>query len=193
MTQDTQSRAPWEALAELVTAGDRAGVKALMETLEPLESVRVVARLDDDERAKLLALLAPEDAADVIEHMPDVHAADALESMAPEDAARILEELPSDAQADLLGDLESVEAEAILAQMEPADAAELRELAAYPEDSAGGLMLTELVQVPARSTVDEVIDSIRQHAEEYAGYDIQYVYVVDEAERLVGVLRLRDL
>lgn len=193
MTQELETRAPWEVLAELVTAGDRTGVKALMEALEPLESVRVVARLDDEERVQLLALLAPEDAADVIEHMPDVHAAEALESMAPADAARILEELPSDAQADLLGDIEGVGAEAILAAMQPEDAAELRELAAYPEDTAGGLMLTELVQVPARSTVDEVIDSIRQHAEEYAGYDIQYVYVVDEAERLVGVLRLRDL
>jgi len=193
MTQELESRAPWQVLAALVTAGNREGVKALMEGLEPLETVRVVARLDEDERTELLTLLAPEDAAELLEHMPDAHAAEAIESMAPEDAARILEELPSDEQADLLGDLESVEAEAILAQMEPEDAAELRELAAYPEDTAGGLMLTELVQVPALSTVDEVIDSIRQHAEEYAGYDIQYVYVVDEQERLVGVLRLRDL
>lgn len=193
MTQETETRAPWEVLAELVAAGDRAAVKAQMVALEPLETVRVVARLDEDERKELLTLLAPEDAADVIEHMPDVHAAEALESMSPAEAARILEELPSDAQADLLGDLEEVEAEAILAAMQPEDAAELRELAAYPENTAGGLMLTELVQVPARSSVDEVIDSIRQHAEEYAGYDIQYVYVVDELERLVGVLRLRDL
>lgn len=193
MTQDVDARAAWDALEALVEAGDRAGAEALLDGLEPLESVRVVARLDEDVRARLLALLAPEDAADVIEHMPDTHAADALESLSPEEAARILEELPSDAQADLLGDLDDDDAEKILAAMQPEDAQELRELAAYDEDTAGGLMLTEYVDVPARSTVDEVIDSIRAHATEYAGYDIQYVYVVDEGERLVGVLRLRDL
>lgn len=193
MTQDVDARAAWDALESLVEAGDRAGAEALLDGLEPLESVRVVARLDEDVRVRLLALLAPEDAADVIEHMPDTHALDALEGLSPVEAARILEELPSDAQADLLGELDDDDAEKILAAMQPDDARELRELAAYDEDTAGGLMLTEYVDVPARSTVDEVVDSIRQHATEYAGYDIQYVYVVDDEERLVGVLRLRDL
>jgi magnesium transporter len=193
MTPELETRTPWEHLAALVAAGDKAGIKAHMEGLAPLETVRVVARLDDEQRAALLAMMAPEDAADVLEHMPDPHATDTLEAMAPQDAARVLVELRSDAQADLLADLETVEAEAILAEMEPEEARELRELAAYPEDTAGGLMLTELVQVPTKRTVDEVIELIRQHAEEYASYDVQYVYVVDEAERLVGVLRLRDL
>jgi magnesium transporter len=193
MTPNLEPAPPWEQLTSFVALGDRAQASAFMEGLEPLEAVRVVARLDEDVRAALLVLLSPEDAADVIEHMPDVHASEALENMAPVDAARILEEMPSDAQADLLSDLEEVEAEAILAQMEPEEARELRDLAAYPEDSAGGLMLTEMVQVPTGLTVDQVTEHFREHAAEYSGYDVQYAYVIDAAHRLVGVLRLRDL
>jgi len=193
MTQDLEKQPPWERLTALVNRGDRERAAEFMEGLPPLETVHVVSRLDDDVRVELLALLRPEDAADVLEHIPDVQAVDALESMAPERAARILEELPSDAQADHLGDLEETEAEAILAHLEPEDARELRELAAYPEDSAGGLMVTELVEVPSGHTVDQVVEQLRSRAEEYSSYDVQYAYVVDESERLVGVLRLRDL
>ena len=193
MTQKLESWTPWEYLTAIIEGGDRDELTAFMQGLDPLEAVRVVGRLDDETRSALLVKMMPEDAADVLEHMPEVHATDALESMGPQDAARILAELPSDTQADLLGDLEDVEAEAILAEMEPEEAQELRELAAYPEHTAGGLMLTELVQVPVGLTVDQVVEHLRQHAEEYTGYDVQYAYVVDEEERLVGVLRLRDL
>jgi magnesium transporter len=184
---------PWEQLTSFVALGEREQASAFMEGLDPLEAVRVVARLDDEIRSALLVLLSPEDAADVIEHMPDICASEALEQMAPGDAARIFEELQSDTQADLLADLEELEAEAILAQMEPGEARELRDLAAYAEDSAGGLMITEMVLVPTGLTVDQVVDHFRQHAEEYSRYDVQYAYVVDEIGRLVGVLRLRDL
>jgi magnesium transporter len=193
MTPSPETLHPWEQLTSLVALGDRAGTSVFMGGLVPLETVRVVTRLDDGVRAALLLLLTPEDAADVLEHIPDVQASEALELIPPGDAARILEELQSDSQADLLGDLEELEAEAILAEMQPEEARELRDLAAYAEDSAGGLMLTEVVQVPTGLTVDQVVDHFRQHAEEYSNYDVQYAYVVDDARRLVGVLRLRDL
>ena len=193
MTPEMETLAPWERLAALIAEREREAVGAFMEALDPLEAVRVVSRLDDEERAALLVVMAPEDAADVLEHMPDVQVADALESLEPKEAARILEELPSDAQADILGDLDDEDAEAILAEMEPEDAQELRELASYPEHTAGGLMLTELVKVPVGLTVDQVIDRLRERAQDYASYDVQYAYVVDPLERLVGVLRLRDL
>ncbi len=193
MTSKLETLPPWEQLTALVARKDGIAAMAFMEGLEPLESVRVVSRLEEHDRAALLALLTPEDAADVIEHMPDSQASEALENLEPTEAARILEELPSDAQADLLADLEDEDAEAILAQMEPEDAQDLRELAAYPEDTAGGLMITEMVQVVNGLSVDQVVDHFRKFSEEYSSYDVQYAYVVSDAGRLLGVLRLRDL
>lgn len=183
----------WERLSELVRSGDRAGVRSFVAELAPVDTVRVVAHLKDDERTGLVLMLEPEDAADVLEHIPDVQATGVLESIAPETAALILGELPSDHRADLIGDIGDVEAEAILASMPAEDAREIRELASHDYDTAGGLMITEFVAVDSDSTVDEVIEDLRRRAEEYATYDVQYAYVQDQKGRLVGVLRLRDL
>jgi magnesium transporter len=184
---------PWEQLAALVGAGDAHAVRAFLESLDAIDTLRAVSRLDEEARARLFTLVDPEESADLIEQIPEVQAVEALESLPPAAAARILEELTSDHQADLIGELEHEDAEAILAAMDPEEAEEVRDLAAYPETSAGGLMITEYLEFRTGQTVDEVVRDLREHAEAYEGYDVQYGYVCDERGRLVGVLRMRDL
>jgi Mg/Co/Ni transporter MgtE len=75
--------------------------------------------------------------------------------------------------------------------MEHDEAREVQELLAYPEESAGGMMTTEFVAVPATLTAAQTIDRLRQL--EPDAETIYYVYVVDDELRLVGVLSLRDL
>ena len=75
--------------------------------------------------------------------------------------------------------------------MERDEAEELSELLGYPEDTAGGIMTTEFVAVPAHLTAAETIDRLREL--EPDAETIYYVYVVDDDGRLVGVLSLRDL
>ena len=97
---------------------------------------------------------------------------------------------PDDA-ADLVADLSETSREEILALMEHDEAAEVQELLGYPEDTAGGIMTTEFVAVPAHLTAAETIDRLR--ALEPDAETIYYVYVTDDDGRLVGVLSLRDL
>lgn len=61
----------------------------------------------------------------------------------------------------------------------------------FPEDSAGSIMQHDIVRVPATATVDEAVSAIRRYAEEVG--DPWFVYVLDEGERLAGVVRLEDL
>ena len=75
--------------------------------------------------------------------------------------------------------------------MEHDEAAEVQELLGYPEDTAGGIMTTEFVAVPAHLTAAETIDRLREL--EPDAETIYYVYVTDDDGRLVGVLSLRDL
>jgi magnesium transporter len=195
MSTEQSFRAPslQEQLSDLLAAGARAPVRSFMAGLEPLDTVHVVSRLKDEERANLLVLLRPEDAAHVIEHIPEVQATGALESMHPARAARILGELPSDDRADLLNEIEDEDAEAILARMAPDSARELRELASYAGDTAGGMMIHEYVDFRADETAGAVLDHLHEHAETYRSYDVQYTFVRDERGHLVGVLPLRDL
>ncbi len=114
-----------------------------------------------------------------------------LEDLEPERAADILEEMSPDDAADLVADLSDEARSEILALMEREEAEEVRELLGYPEDSAGGIMTTEFVSVPATLSTAQTIDRLREL--EPDAETIYYVYVTDDDGRLVGVLSLRDL
>jgi magnesium transporter len=157
------------------------------------DAVLAISRLSEPERAALFSQLQPEDAADLVEQMPEPTVLELVEDLEPETAARILEELPSDEQADIIGDLDDEDAEAILARLDPEVASGLRALAAYEDDEAGGIMVTEFLAFRRRAKVAAVIEDMRKNREEYADYDVQYAYVVERDGRLVGVLRVRDL
>ena len=75
--------------------------------------------------------------------------------------------------------------------MEPTEAKEMAELLGYPEDSAGGMMTTEFVAVRDDLTAEQTIQRLREL--EPDAETIYYIYVVDDAEHLVGVVSLRDL
>lgn len=137
--------------------------------------------------------LHPQDAADLIEEIPEAQAADLMEQLPPGEAAAILEEMPSNEQADLISALPEGGAEAILAEMDAAEAADVRRLAGYSANVAGGIMITEYLAYAEFSTIGEVIADLREHAAAYIDYSVQYLYIVAEDRRLLGVLPLRDL
>jgi magnesium transporter len=184
---------PWRELLRLAEQGKPQALESYVSGLHPSDLAWAIARLTEDERACVLTGLKPEHAADVVEQLPSVQAVGLLEQLEPPSAAAILDELPSDDQADLINDLEADDAEAILGQMDPTAAAEVRALAAYAADTAGGIMVTELLQYPEDLTVDDVIHDLREHRDEYGDYEIQYVYLCDRHQRLRGVLPLREL
>lgn len=182
-----------EQLRHLLSDGSPPELEVYLRGLTPMETARAISEIGDEQRVQLLRLLDPDDAADLLEDLPDELAADILEDMRPGRAAAIIEELPSDERADILHDVEDEAAEAILSAMHAEEAAEARRLLTYPELSAGGLMTTEFLAFRDTVRVADVIADLRAKSEEYVETNLQYVYVVDAGEKLVGVLRLRDL
>lgn len=184
---------PWDELTALVEAGDVRQVLAFLDSINPADTALVVSRLKADELQALLSLLAPDEVADVIEDMSDAQAADIIENLPPEQAAAILRELDSDHTADLLSELDEQDAGAIIDRMAPQEAEEARQFLQYAADTAGGLMISELLDFRSTQTVQDVLDDFQAHREEYADYNVQYLYVTDVEGRLEGVLRMRDL
>jgi CBS domain-containing protein len=162
-----------------------------------------LARMRPSDLADIIGDLSAQDAARVVGSLDDEHAADALEHLDPERqraviddlgterAADIIEEMDSDDAADLLGDLSEDKQLELLAEMDPQTAEELRELTTYDEDTAGGLMTTEFVWIYPHRTVGATIEKIREIAPETEF--IYYLYVTDQAKKLLGVLSLRTL
>lgn len=187
------SASPWEQLSQILEAADPRPLQAFLERISPAETARAISRLSPEDRSRLLTLLDPADAAEVIGEVSQTQAADLIEDLPPEQAAAIVEELPSDLQADLLGRLEDEETEAILLRMPDQEASGVRELLAYPADTAGGVMITEYLAYRDDQTVSDVLEDLRRNRERYADYHVQYLYVLDARGALVGVLRMRDL
>jgi len=179
-----------EHFRTLLAGGDHGRLKTELEDLHPADIADALAGLSDDEAVAVLATV-PDLAPAVIEHLPAERQETLLRRLGPNQASDVLEEMASDEAADLLGELPAAEAEQFLKAMEPEDAADVRELLAYPPQSAGGLMATEVVTVSADGTVGDAMARLQSIAPD--AETIYYVYVVDAHTRLAGVVSLRDL
>lgn len=183
----------WEYLAELLEKRETDAVVAYLDSLAPQDVARALSRMNEALRSELFATIPPERAANLLEELSHTQGADVLEELSPETAAAIVEEMESDARADKLASIGEANAEAILAAMDPKEAKDTRNLLSYAPDTAGGIMITEYLSYLMERTIADVLEHLRAHAEEYADFGVQYVYVVDRNRVLKGVIRLRDL
>ena len=165
---------------------------AALSTLRPAEVAHIVEQLAPRDRTGILEALADEQAADVIEELSAEDQVDVLEALPPEKAADILEEMGPDEAADLVGDLSRERQTELLNLMEHEEAQDVRELLAYDEGTAGGLMTTDFLSVAETTTAGEALDRVRT-ADLDADQLAFYLYVTDADGRLVGSLTLRDL
>ncbi len=146
---------------------------------------------DDDERNMLFNLLPPDMAAEVLDEVSGYIAHRLLSALPAQRAASLLSRMPMDDLVEMLADDIPERQDEILAQMHPATAQDIRELLTYPPDSAGRLMTRKFVRVNQDMTAAEILAMIRRTNERYE--TISDVYVLDPANRLIGVASLRDV
>jgi magnesium transporter len=151
----------------------------LVPLLSPREISALIQWLPDEQVSQLLAELEPREAAAILRALTLAEAAEFLEGMQPDDATDVIEAMPASV------------AEAMLVHMEPGDAAGIRELRAFDEDSAGGIMTPAFVAISPDLRVDQAITALRLVAEE--AETLSYIYVLDADEHLLGVLPLHQL
>lgn len=143
--------------------------------------------------AAALGLLRSERAGDILRLLPVEQAGDLLRHLAPLRAAELLALLPSDERTDLLAAVDEHARDDIADLLPASMKAEVARLLRYPPDTAGGLMETEVLAKPGSAAVREVIDDLRINQKRYAALRVQYLYIVDDSGRLLGVAPLRDL
>jgi CBS domain-containing protein/sporulation protein YlmC with PRC-barrel domain len=156
-----------------------ADIAELISDMSHSESGQLLESLDIEHLADALEEVEPDFQATLVQNMPDEMVADVLEEMSPDEAADLLAEMPRERSEDLLE----------LMQDEERD--EVKLLLSYPDDSAGGLMTTDIVTVSPELTVSQAIDAIRSFKEEVDS--VIYVYVVDPENHLLGTFSLSDL
>ncbi|MDQ3699998.1 MAG: CBS domain-containing protein, partial [Chloroflexota bacterium] len=164
-----------------VADGTHPGVLADAIADLPVQTMRqVLTALGAERLADVVAETDLATAVDVLQWLPQPEAADVLEAMDPDDAADVVGELR---------DEDAPAAERLLQEMEQEEAEDVRQLLSYPEDSAGGIMTTDFLAVPATDSVEEVTRRVRApDADEIPEESTSYVYVTEPSGQLVGVV-----
>jgi CBS domain-containing protein len=159
-----------------------------LEEMHPADLADIVEELSPEDREAIFEQMDSEAAAEALSEVDRDIQASILESLDSEKAADIVEEMSPDEAADVLAELEEETSEEILREMETEPKAEVRELLEFKEDTAGGLMNTEYVAVPASATVSDALAALRGNEELLES--LNAILLVDEDERLAGVVPL---
>jgi Mg/Co/Ni transporter MgtE len=167
---------------------DRRLAVAFLEA-HPLDGSRVLERLDVGEAVAALAEAPASVAAGVLSRMALTVATECLDRLPPERAAALVMELPLDEAAVLLRRLPEAPAAVLLAALPREVRVPLETVLRHPEHTAGGIMDPRVFAIEEDATVEEALARV-QRAPRHVLY---YLYVVDRAWRLVGVLNLREL
>ena len=166
-----------EVLHELYPAD----IAELYQELNLQEAIYLYLLMDGDKAADVLMELDEEDRHKLLKELPnELIAKRFVDNMETDDAVDLMRELDEDTQEEILSHIEDVE-----------QAGDIVDLLKYDEDTAGGLMGTEMIVVNENWSMPKCIDEMRKQAEDMD--EIYYVYVVDDDERLRGVLPLQKL
>jgi magnesium transporter len=168
-----------------------ADVREFVEEIHDEDLADLMTMLEEDEAMILLEQLGADMAADVFERLDDKKQAELVERFGTERLGPIVSEMAPDELTDLVAELPDQVGDRLLETVHPDTAAEVEELLAWPEDSAGGLMTTEFLSVSPRFIVNEVIEHVRKQAAD--AETVYYVYGLDQDDKLLGVASLRDL
>jgi magnesium transporter len=157
----------------------------------PADAADILEAIDEESAAQLLAELGPEEAALVLEELRDDLAVQILLELDVPAASSILGLMPPEEAVDILAGVDGATLESLLRPLSEQSRNEIIVLLSHAPDSAGGLMTADIASLPVGMTAGQAIDRLRTLHEELE--DLSYVYVVDEAGRLEGVLSFRDL
>ncbi len=191
VSEELTHKSNLERVRQLLEEGKDERLRSYLEGFHPSDLADLIELLGEEERGPVLRVLPDEVASETLAEMEEEEHPEDLLLADPERAAELVRELSFDDAADIIGDLSLDQQREILAQLPLEEADELRDLLAYDEESAGGVMTTEVVAVLESATVSEAIDEIRRQVAE--GEDFYTVFVVDELGRLRGTVAFQDL
>ena len=177
----------------LIEQKDAENVKSLLIDLHPADIAELCDELSPEEARFVYRLLDNETAADVLMEMDEDVRKEFLEILPSETIAkRFVDYMDTDDAVDLMRELDEEKQEEILSHIEDIEqAGDIVDLLKYDEDTAGGLMGTEMVIVNENWSMPECLKEMRQQAEQLD--EIYYVYVIDDENRLQGVFPLKKM
>ena len=162
-----------------------------LSTLHASDLADIIEDLDRKTQVAVFSSLDEQRAADVLEEMETEAQINVLEGLSIDKAADVLEKMPADEVADILDDLEEEKAEELLKEMEHDASQEVRDLMEYPDNTVGSLMSTDFISFNENTSIEDTLKELRILKPETDS--VYYLYVIDENNRLIANVSLRDI
>ena len=181
-----------ENLTTYIDTKNDAAISTLFAEVHYADIAEVLDEIKFEEAVYIIKLLDSETTSAVLMETDEDTREKILKNLTAKEIANEISELDSDDAADMIAELPEERQEAVMSKIEDEEhVKEIEELLSYDENSAGGLMAKELVQVNENWTVLKCVKEMRIQAEEVTR--VHSIYVVDDAGKLKGRLSLKDL
>ena len=163
----------------------------LIDKTHPADLALLFRYFNESEQDEIFSKLLPsEKTAEFLNDLDESIGIRLLESESPERIASILENASSNEQAYLIGLVDKKYASSVIDLLQADKQEELEEMMAYPEDSAGILMYTDVFTLHEETKAREAINALQDQEDAEMVF---YLYTLDNEGRLTGVISLRDL
>ncbi|MEJ5185123.1 MAG: magnesium transporter [Rectinemataceae bacterium] len=177
-------------IKSLLDEGNLESILEFFSDRHPTEIAEILTGLEPEDALKILKALDKDLSADVLSELPSSYQVDLTDLLSEKELASYVERMEPDDRVDMLKAMPD-RVEDVLPALDKEEQEEIRQLAQYPEGTAGSIMTTDYVAVPAHLKVSEAIEKIRH---EGAPKESLYtIFVIDTEGCLVGSISLADL
>lgn len=168
-------------------------LKSELSRLHHVDIAALIEELGEEQGKTLFELFEDQDSAEILIELDDENREVVLEDLTSQEIAEeLIENLDSDDAADIISDLSTVKKVEVLSHIEDIEhASDIVDLLSYPENTAGGLMAKELIQVNEKWSVLRCVKEMRKQAEDVD--KVYTIYVVNDHNILLGTLSLKKL
>ncbi len=174
----------------MIDKSDQSVMDRLVAELHPAQIAEYFTTLEEANKRLLISTVSSKKLGFVLDELSQEDVVEVLDNLPIGKLSEVITLIPGDKAADLMGFLNKIKRAKIIRKLPPQTAKKLKELLQYPVDSAGGLMITELVKLKPYFTVREAVNFCK---EKFTPDIPSYIYVVDNDDKLIGVIRIRSL
>ncbi len=179
-------------IEQLIETQKDSSLESLLEEVHYADIAEIINELNEDDATYLIKLLESDKTSDVLTELDEDVREAILGNLSSKEIAEELEELDTDDAADIVAELPQEIVQEVISGIEDREhAKDIVDLLRYDEDSAGGLMAKELVKVNHNWNVLTCVKEMRAQAENVTR--VHSIYVVDDDDKLIGRLSLKDL
>jgi magnesium transporter len=179
-----------EKIEEIIHQEKWEQLKPLLAELHPADIADIIDNAPSNSREEIFSILNDDIKSDVLAELQDSSGSDVAEALTDSELSNIVSDMAPDDAADVLGDLPDERSEHVLNLMEDEESEDVRKLLKYDEDTAGGIMTTDVVAMHANQTVAEAIETIAYLDTEE---NFQYANIIDEQGKMIGYVNIWEL